>query len=229
MQSIQCPFGAHSLESLAYKQVLAPGALLTKPTDPSSSPRCAREAVSPSRTAPSNGASSKHKSTLATVVPAPICMFYNYTECHSDVVGNELHQVLNLATLPVMALQHSQELISFCLQVNELKTKIYGLRQQQQKYLSKMHNVSSCQIYSTLFTMLMCDARLLLSGRSTRFIFPDLSQMMASFNCLFFPECIHPYLLNGVFSTMGRENKLNFNQRVSILITAGLLSLYGYQ
>lgn len=143
--------------------------------------------------------------------------------------GNELHRVLNLATLPVMALQHSQELISFCLQVNELKTKIYGLRQQQQKYLSKTHNVSSCQIYSTLFTMLMCDARLLLSGRSTRFIFPNLSQMMASFNCLFFPECIHPYLLNGVFSTMGRENKLNFNQRVSILITAGLLSLYSYQ
>lgn len=87
-----------------------------------------------------------------------------------------------------MALQHSQELISFCLQVNELKTKIYGLRQAQQKYLSKTHNLSNCRIYFTLFKMLMRNVRLLISGRSTRFIFPDLNRMMSSFNSVCFSQ-----------------------------------------
>lgn len=90
-----------------------------------------------------------------------------------------------------MTFQHSQELISFCLQVNELKTRIYGLRQQQQqKYLSKTPtpNLSNCWFYFTLSTMLMCNVRLLISGSSTRFIFPDPNQMMSSFNCVWFSQ-----------------------------------------
>lgn len=121
-----------------------------------------------------------------------------------------------------MTLQYSQELICFCLQVNELKTKIYGLRQQQeQKYLSKPPNLSNCQIYFPLFTMLMCNIRLLIAGRSIRSIFPDLNQMMSSFNPVWLSQGAFTLTCRKEPSIMEGENKLNSNERVSILITAG--------
>lgn len=124
--------------------------------------------------------------TSVPVAPAParVWMFYLQT-CVSLTAGDRSC----LQTLPATTLQHSQELIYFCLQVNELKTKIHGLRQrQQQKYLSKTPNLANCRIYFTPFTRLMWAGRLLISGRGTRLIFAAPKRMMSSFNSACFSQ-----------------------------------------